>query len=170
MPRFSGSIRLFWSWRLSGNGFKSWSATSELSDRALDTAKGVRSLLQDILAPSVGRLNAKVEALTDRCERLADEVKENRSAHQALLAHLNDQLASLGNRIGKLEGRSEGLRAELVAVLQSEILKASQRSSPQSEPQRLLASGEDSDPDPTPAPPPYTPRRPPAKRPRSPRA
>jgi chromosome segregation ATPase len=97
-----------------------WSTISELSDRALETAKGLRSLLQDILAPSVGRLDAKVEALTDRCERLADEIKENRNAHQALLAYLSDQLASLGNRIGKLEGRAEGLKAELVAVLQME--------------------------------------------------
>jgi chromosome segregation ATPase len=141
-----------------------------LSDRALDTAKGVRSLLQDILAPSLGKLEARVEALAERCERLADEIKENRNAHQALLAYLNEQLASLGNRIGKLEGRSEGLKTELVAVLQMEILKASQRSSPQPEPQRLLSPGEESDPDPTPAPPPYTPRRPRAKRPRSPRA
>jgi uncharacterized small protein (DUF1192 family) len=143
-----------------------------LSDRALETAKGLRSLLQDILAPSVGRLDAKVEALTDRCERLADEIKENRNAHQALLAYLSDQLASLGNRIGKLEGRTEGLKAELVAVLQMEILKASQKSSssPEPESQRLLPPEGDSEFDPTPAPPPGTPRRPPARRPRSPRA
>ena len=121
----------------------SWSAPSELSDRALETAKGVRSLLQDIIAPSVGRLDAEVEALSDRCERLADEIKENRNAYQALLAHLGEQLMSLSSRIAKLEGRSEGLKAELVAVLQTEIMKASQRSSAL-EPPRLLPSDGDS--------------------------
>jgi flagellar motility protein MotE (MotC chaperone) len=112
-----------------------------LSDKALEAAKGLRSLLQDILAPSVGRLDARVEALTDRCERLADEVKENRHAHQALLSHLHEQLASLGDRIAKLEGRSEGMKAELVAVLQTEILRASQKPVLPPKPGESLPSG-----------------------------
>lgn len=101
-----------------------------MSDRALETIKGLRGLLEDILAPSVGRLDVRVEALSESYDQLAAEVKESREAHQALMAHVGEQLSTLHGRIGRLEGRSDGLKSELTAVLQVEVLKLAQRLQP----------------------------------------
>ena len=66
-----------------------------MSDRALETFKGLRGLLEDILAPTVGRLEVRLAALGERCDRMASDIKENRAAHEALLRHLTEQLAIL---------------------------------------------------------------------------
>jgi hypothetical protein len=80
-----------------------------LSDRALETFKGLRGLLEDILAPTVGRLEVRVAALGERCDRMASEIQENRIAHEALLRDLTVQLASLNARLSRLEGRTDGM-------------------------------------------------------------
>jgi predicted nuclease with TOPRIM domain len=92
-----------------------------------ENLSGLRGLLEDLLAPRVGRLDARVEFLSERCEKLADEIRETREAHQALLAHLNEQLTVLHGRLGKLEGRADGLKSELTAAVQIEIFKMAQR-------------------------------------------
>ena len=97
-----------------------------LSGKA-ESLSGLRGLLEDLLAPRVGRLDARVEFLGEPCEGLADEIRENREAHQALLAHLNEHLTLLHGRLGKLEGRADGLKSELTAVLQIEVFKMAQR-------------------------------------------
>ena len=98
-----------------------------MSDKTLAALKGLRGLLEDILAPTVGRLEVKVAALGERCEHLASEVKENRSAHLALLQHLPEQFSTLNSRLSKLEGRADGMKSELTAALQLEMLKIAQR-------------------------------------------
>jgi outer membrane murein-binding lipoprotein Lpp len=98
-----------------------------LSDRTLEAVKGLRGLLEDILAPTVGRLDVKVEALSSSYNQLAAEIKENRQAHQALMTFVGEQFSTLNGRISHLEGRSDGLRSELTAALQVEILKLAQR-------------------------------------------
>lgn len=94
-----------------------------MSAKALEYAKGIRGLLEDILAPTVSRLEERVGALGERCERLASEIQENRGAHEALLRHLNEQLGSLNGRLSNLEGRTDGIKAELTLMLQVEMLK-----------------------------------------------
>jgi uncharacterized protein YhaN len=71
-----------------------------------------------------------MENLGRRCEDLSDEIRQNREEQKALLAHLNEQIATINSRLGRLEGRSDGLKSELTAVLQMEILKAAQRFQP----------------------------------------
>lgn len=95
-----------------------------------EALSGLRSVLEDLLAPRVSRLDIQVELLGRRCDDLSDEIRDIREAHKALLAHLNEQLASINSRLGRLEGRSDGLKSELTAVLQIEILKAAQRFQP----------------------------------------
>ncbi len=97
-----------------------------MSDRALETLKGLRGLLEDILAPTVGRLDVRVTALGERCDRLASEIKENRASHEALLRNLSEQLAALNGRLSKLEGRADGMKSELTMALQLEMLKIAQ--------------------------------------------
>ena len=94
-----------------------------MSDRALETFKGLRGLLEDILAPTVGRLEVKVAVLGERCDRMASEIKENRTAHEALLRNLTEQMANLSSRLSKLEGRTDGMKSELTLALQLEMLK-----------------------------------------------
>ncbi|MFL6194083.1 MAG: hypothetical protein ACJ75H_07925 [Thermoanaerobaculia bacterium] len=109
-----------------------------------DTVTGLRCLLEDLLAPRVSRLDAKVEFLNERVERLAVEVQENRSAHQALLTRVGEELSDLHGRIGRLEGRSEGLKTELTAVLQMEILRMAQKAQTftRLRPEGLLPAGD----------------------------
>jgi chaperonin cofactor prefoldin len=90
-------------------------------------------------------LDVRLEFLGKRCEELSDEIRELREAHKALLAHLNEQLATINSRLGRLEGRSDGLKSELTAVLQVEILKAAQRFQPPIPPMKpdgLLSSSD----------------------------
>jgi hypothetical protein len=103
---------------------------------------GLRSLIEDLLAPRVSQLDVKVEFLGARCEELSDDLRESREAHKALLAYLNEQLLAINSRISRLEGRSDGMKSELTAVLQMEILKAAQRFQPlpPSKTESLLAS------------------------------
>lgn len=107
-----------------------------MSDRALETFKGLRGLLEDILAPTVGRLDIRVAALGERCDRLASEIKENRTAHEALLRNLSEQLATLNGRLSKLEGRTDGMKSELTVTLQLEMLKIAQGFQPMRGPAR----------------------------------
>jgi chromosome segregation ATPase len=100
-----------------------------LSGKA-ETISGLRSLLEDLLAPRVRGLEVEVASLGERCKELASGIRENREAHQALLANLSEQLGVINSRLGRLEGRSDGLKSELTAVLQIEILKAAQRFQP----------------------------------------
>ncbi|MEA2603301.1 MAG: hypothetical protein QOF89_4293 [Acidobacteriota bacterium] len=95
-----------------------------------DTISGLRNLLEDLLTPRVRGLEVEVASLGERCTELASGIRENREAHQTLLANLSEQLAGINSRLGRLEGRSEGLKSELTAVLQVEILKAAQRFQP----------------------------------------
>lgn len=106
---------------------------------------GLRNVLEDLLAPRVSRLDVRVELLGQRCDELSREIRESREAQKALLAHLNEQLVSINSRLGRLEGRSDGLKSELTAVLQVEILKAAQRFQPPLPPMKpdgLLSSSD----------------------------
>jgi hypothetical protein len=98
-----------------------------LSSQALDNLSGLRGFLEDLIAPSVSRLEVRVDTLGKRCDELSSEIKDLRDAHHRFVAYMGDQLAVLNSRIGHLEGRSDGLKSELTATLQFEILKASQR-------------------------------------------
>lgn len=91
-----------------------------------ESFSSLRGLLEDLLAPRVSWLDARVEFLSEQCDQLADELRETREAHQALLAHLNEQLTLLHGRLGRLEGRADGLKSELTAVLQVEVFKMAQ--------------------------------------------
>jgi predicted nucleic acid-binding Zn-ribbon protein len=71
-------------------------------------------------------LEFEVASLGERCKKLESEIREDREAHQGLLTQFREQLAMLNSRIGWLEGRSEGLKSELTAVLRLETLKADQ--------------------------------------------
>jgi hypothetical protein len=101
-----------------------------LSEKGLKTAGGLRGLVEDLLAPNLGRLEVKVEALGGRCDHLASEIQELWQAHRTLLTYVGEQLAAVNSRLGNLEGRSDGLKSELTAVLQLEILKATQKFKP----------------------------------------
>lgn len=68
--------------------------------------------------------------LAKRYDDLGANLSDLREAHRQFVAYMAEQLATLNSRIGHLEGRSDGLKAELTATLQIEILKASQKSYP----------------------------------------
>ena len=68
-----------------------------------------------------------MDTLREQCDEMSGEIKEIREAHRQFVAYMAEQLAALNSRIGHLEGRSDGLKAELTATLQVEILKASQK-------------------------------------------
>ena len=97
-----------------------------MSGRTTETLKGFRGLLEDILAPTLGRLEVRVAGLAERLDRMAAETKEDLAAQEALLDRLGEQLAILNGRLSKLEGRTEGMKAELTIALQLEILKMAQ--------------------------------------------
>lgn len=112
-----------------------------MSNKPLDTVQGLRGLLEDIVSPSIRQIQAEVSALRETCGRLGSEILEHRKAHRDFLVLIQEQISTLNTRIGRLEGRSEGLKEELTAALQLELLKAS-RSLPPVPRTSFLTSGE----------------------------
>jgi uncharacterized protein YlxW (UPF0749 family) len=84
----------------------------------------IRRFLEEILAPSVRSLDERMEQLRERNRELAAELKDIRRENLETVRFVHSELAGLKERVGRLEGRSEGLKSELTAVLESEMLKA----------------------------------------------
>ena len=97
-----------------------------MSGSTIGSLKGFRGMLEDILAPTLGRLEVRVAGLAERLDRMAAETKADLAAQEALLRRVNEQLAILNGRLSKLEGRTEGMKSELTVALQLEILKMAQ--------------------------------------------
>lgn len=70
---------------------------------------GIRRLLEDTLAPSVGRLDEKVLNLGRRCSELAKDVEKTNSQVLDLWKHL---LNKVEGRLSNVEGRLEGFKEE----------------------------------------------------------
>jgi archaellum component FlaC len=83
----------------------------------------VRKLFQDLIAPELGRLDERVTALVSRCDDIAREVEWNRNE----IKDVWSRLQSLGEKIGHVEGRLEGVKREIVADVQLTLLKQQQR-------------------------------------------
>ena len=92
----------------------------------LDAFTSLRRFVEELIAPSVRLLQEQVRQAGDRAKEASEEVHELRRENREILQFLHGELAHLKERVGKLEGRSEGLRAELTAVLEKEILKSVQ--------------------------------------------
>jgi chromosome segregation ATPase len=89
-----------------------------------DLFSSMREFLEEMLAPSVRSLDERMEQLRERNREIASELKDIRRENLETVRFMHSELASLKERVGRLEGRSEGLKSELTAVLESEMLKA----------------------------------------------
>jgi hypothetical protein len=89
-----------------------------------DAFSSLRAFLEELIAPSIRTVQEHVRFVGERGALTAEEVQDLRQQIRDMLQLMNSELASLKERVGRLEGRSEGLRSELTAVLESEILKA----------------------------------------------
>jgi hypothetical protein len=88
-----------------------------------DAFSSLRSFLEELIAPSIRIVQEHVRFVGERGATTSEEVQELRVQVREMLQFMNGELASLKERVGRLEGRSEGLRSELTAVLENEILK-----------------------------------------------
>lgn len=107
----------------------------------MDAVSSLRKLLEEIIAPSVRSLEEKVEQAGERARDLAGDIKEIRHEHRELLKLLNSELSSLKERVGRVEGRADGLKSELTAVLEAELVKAAQRYQARTTVERELLPG-----------------------------
>jgi len=97
-----------------------------------DTIGGIRRILQDLIAPEVGRLHERVASVSSECVRLGEDIKTNR----AEIKDIWGEIRKFGERIAKVEGRIENVKEEVVAKA---ILEFQRRSQPQSTPPALPA-------------------------------
>jgi hypothetical protein len=89
-----------------------------------DAFSSLRAFLEELIAPSIRTVQEHVRFVGERGATTSEEVQELRGQMREMLQFMNSELASLKERVGRLEGRSEGLKSELTAVLESEMLKA----------------------------------------------
>ena len=93
----------------------------------MDAFSSLRRFVEDLVAPSNRVLEEKVRQLGERTLEIAEGAAEARRENREFLQFMHGELAALKERIGRLEGRSDGLKSELSAILEMEILKAVHR-------------------------------------------
>ena len=114
----------------------------------MDAFSSFRRFVEDLVAPSNRVLEEKVRQLGERTAEIAEGAADGRRENRELLQFLNGELAALKERISRLEGRSDGLKSELSAILENELLKAIHRHQLGTPEQGLLAGKIDSVPGP----------------------
>lgn len=84
---------------------------------------GVRRLLEDILTPSLGRLEERIGALTARCSDLGAAVETNREEIRGIWSYLRDTMAEVRQGMGRLEGRVENVHEEITAKVKLSLIE-----------------------------------------------
>lgn len=79
----------------------------------------IRTLLQDLIAPTVGRIEERVGSLAGECVKLGKDIEINRGD----IKELWQALAEHRERIARVEGRFESVKEELVAKVQLELAR-----------------------------------------------
>ncbi len=91
-----------------------------------DRIGGARQLIQDFLAPAVGRLDEKVANISDECVRLATEIERNRGEIKDVWQAVRDS----DEKVARAEGRLENVKTEVIATVKLEIMKQFQQGKP----------------------------------------
>jgi len=84
---------------------------------------GARRLLEDILTPSLGRLEERIGALSDRCIDLGAAVERNRDEIRSIWRYLRDTVSELRQGMGRLDGRVENLHEEIAAKVKLSLVE-----------------------------------------------
>ncbi|HEX9942178.1 MAG TPA: hypothetical protein VGG03_09190 [Thermoanaerobaculia bacterium] len=84
-----------------------------------DKIGAIRQLLQDLIAPAVGRIEERVGSLAGECVRLGGDLETNRGEIKELWQALSEDR----ERIARVEGRFDSVKEELVAKVQLELAR-----------------------------------------------
>ncbi|HSL81950.1 MAG TPA: hypothetical protein VLF66_04190 [Thermoanaerobaculia bacterium] len=103
---------------------------------ANDKIGGARQLVQDFLAPAVGRLEERIAGVSDECVRLAREIERNRGEIKELWEATRDN----STKVARAEGRLESVKSEVIATVKLDLVKYFQSSNQR----ELPPSSEDS--------------------------
>ena len=76
-------------------------------------------MLQDLIAPQVGRIEERVAALSDATVRLGDDIKDN----CAQIKDIWGSLADSREHMKRIDNRMDGLKNEIGAEVKLEIIR-----------------------------------------------
>lgn len=93
---------------------------------AEDRLGAIRQLLQDLIAPEVGRISTTVGFIAQDCTRLGEDIKNN----QDEIKEIWKTIGNVKETVARMDGRVENLKEEVVAKLQVQVERWVRSSNP----------------------------------------